>query len=239
MSERGCGGAPPKARVLVVDDEESIVELLSMSLRFQGFDVFVASNGADALHMAREVKPDVLILDVMLPGIDGFGVLRRLRGIGIEAPALFLTARDSVQDKVFGLTLGADDYVTKPFSLEEVVTRLRAILKRTGRGVDEAKQSRLRFADIEVDLDSYEVRKAGQLVSLSPTEFTLLRYFMVNAGKVLTKDKILENVWHTDFEGDANAVVSYVSFLRRKVDTGEKPLIHTLRGVGYVLRELR
>jgi two-component system, OmpR family, response regulator len=239
MNVRRCGTAPPAARVLIVDDEDSIAELLSMSLEFQGFAVSTAKNGMEALHLARETKPDVVILDVMLPGMDGFGVLRRLRGDGISAPVLFLTARDSVQDKVFGLTIGADDYVTKPFSIEEVVTRLRAILKRTAGRVDNTERSRLVFADIELDLDSHEVFKAGELVSLSPTEFTLLRYFMVNAGKVLTKANILEHVWHYDFGGDVNAVVSYVSFLRRKIDTGEKPLLHTLRGVGYVLREPR
>jgi two-component system, OmpR family, response regulator len=234
-----CGAAPPVARVLIVDDEDSIAELLSMSLEFQGFGVSTAKNGTEALRLARETKPDVVILDVMLPGMDGFGVLRQLRANGISAPVLFLTARDSLQDKVFGLTIGADDYVTKPFSIEEVVTRLRAILKRTAGRVDNTERSRLMFADIELDLDSHEVFKAGEPVSLSPTEFTLLRYFMVNAGKVLTKANILEHVWHYDFGGDVNAVVSYVSFLRRKIDTGEKPLLHTLRGVGYVLRESR
>jgi two-component system, OmpR family, response regulator len=234
-----CGAAPPVARVLIVDDEDSIAELLSMSLEFQGFGVSTAKNGTEALRLARETKPDVVILDVMLPGMDGFGVLRQLRANGISAPVLFLTARDSLQDKVFGLTIGADDYVTKPFSIEEVVTRLRAILKRTAGRVDNTERSRLVFADIELDLDSHEVFKAGEPVSLSPTEFTLLRYFMVNAGKVLTKANILEHVWHYDFGGDVNAVVSYVSFLRRKIDTGEKPLLHTLRGVGYVLREPR
>ena len=222
--------------MLIVDDEDSILELLSMSLEFQGFSVHVAKNGTDAVHLARETKPDVVLLDVMLPGMDGFGVLQRLRGNGITAPVLFLTARTSLQDKVFGLTIGADDYVTKPFSVEEVVTRLRAILKRTAQ-VGTTERSRLTFADIELDLDTHEVFKAGRLVSLSPTEFTLLRYFIVNAGKVLTKANILEHVWHYDFGGDVNAVVSYVSFLRRKIDTGDKPLLHTLRGVGYVLRE--
>ncbi len=237
MTLRRCGASKPGTRVLIVDDEDSILELLSMSLEFQGFSVYVAKDGTEALHLAREAKPDVVLLDVMLPGLDGFGVLQRLRGNGITAPVVFLTARTSLQDKVFGLTIGADDYVTKPFSVEEVVTRLRAILKRTARRVDTTEQSRLTFADIELDLDTHEVFKAGRLVSLSPTEFTLLRYFMVNAGKVLTKANILEHVWHYDFGGDVNAVVSYVSFLRRKLDTGEKPLLHTLRGVGYVLRE--
>src|SRR6478672_1748880 len=215
----------PEARVLVVDDETNIVELLSVSLKFQGFEVYTASNGPAALDTAREVKPDAVILDVMMPGID--------------APALFLTARDTLQDKITGLTLGGDDYVTKPFSLEEVVARLRVILRRTGRGVEEPRTSRLSFADIELDEDTHEVWKAGEPVSLSPTEFTLLRYFIINAGTVLSKPKILDHVWRYDFGGDVNVVESYVSYLRRKIDTGDKRLLHTLRGVGYVLREPR
>jgi two-component system, OmpR family, response regulator len=231
--------AAPEARVLVVDDEDTIVELLSVSLKFQGFEVHTATNGASALDLAREVKPDAVILDVMMPGMDGFGVLRRLRADGIDAPALFLTARDSLQDKIAGLTLGGDDYVTKPFSLEEVVARLRVILRRTGKGVTDNNKARLTFADIEIDEDTHEVWKAGEPVSLSPTEFTLLRYFVINAGTVLSKPKILDHVWRYDFGGDVNVVESYVSYLRRKVDTGEKRLLHTLRGVGYVLREPR
>jgi two-component system OmpR family response regulator len=227
--------------VLVVDDEPNIVDLLAVSLKFQGFEVYTASNGPAALDRAREIHPDAVILDVMMPGMDGFGVLRRLREDGIDAPALFLTARDSVQDKVTGLTLGADDYVTKPFSLEEVVARLRVILRRAGKGVgqDDDAPRRLRFSDIELDEDSHEVWKAGEPVSLSPTEFTLLRYFVINAGTVLSKPKILDHVWRYDFGGDVNVVESYVSYLRRKIDTGEKRLLHTLRGVGYVLREPR
>ncbi|ANW67419.1 DNA-binding response regulator [Mycobacterium sp. djl-10] len=229
----------PEARVLVVDDETNIVELLSVSLKFQGFEVYTAVSGPAALDRAREVKPDAVILDVMMPGMDGFGVLRRLRADGIDAPALFLTARDSLQDKIAGLTLGADDYVTKPFSLEEVVARLRVILRRTGKTTEEPTNSRLVFADIELDEDTHEVWKAGEPVSLSPTEFTLLRYFVINAGTVLSKPKILDHVWRYDFGGDVNVVESYVSYLRRKIDTGDKRLLHTLRGVGYVLREPR
>jgi two-component system OmpR family response regulator len=230
----------PEATVLVVDDETNIVELLSVRLKFQGFEVYTASNGSAALDKAREVRPDAVILDVMMPGMDGFGVLRRLRADGIDAPALFLTARDSLQDKIAGLTLGGDDYVTKPFSLEEVVARLRVILRRSGRGaVEESRSSRLTFADIELDEDTHEVWKAGEPVSLSPTEFTLLRYFIINAGTVLSKPKILDHVWRYDFGGDVNVVESYVSYLRRKIDTGEHRLLHTLRGVGYVLREPR
>jgi two-component system, OmpR family, response regulator len=229
----------PEARVLVVDDEANIVELLSVSLKFQGFEVYTATNGAQALDRARDARPDAVILDVMMPGMDGFGVLRRLRADGIDAPALFLTARDSLQDKIAGLTLGGDDYVTKPFSLEEVVARLRVILRRAGKGGAEPRSARLTFADIELDEETHEVWKAGEPVSLSPTEFTLLRYFVINAGTVLSKPKILDHVWRYDFGGDVNVVESYVSYLRRKIDTGEKRLLHTLRGVGYVLREPR
>ena len=225
--------------MLVVDDESNIVDLLAVSLKFQGFEVFTATSGTAALDLAREVRPDAVILDVMMPGMDGFGVLRRLRADGIDAPALFLTARDSVQDKVTGLTLGADDYVTKPFSLEEVVARLRVILRRAGKGVEEPHNSRLKFADIELDEETHEVWKAGEPVSLSPTEFTLLRYFVINAGTVLSKPKILDHVWRYDFGADVNVVESSVSYLRRKIDTGDKRLLHTLRGVGYVLREPR
>jgi len=234
-------GAGPEARILVVDDEANILELLAVSLRFQGFEVHTASNGPAALDLAREIQPDAVILDVMMPGMDGFGVLRRLRADGIDAPALFLTARDSLQDKITGLTLGGDDYVTKPFSLEEVVARLRVILRRTGTGAGQEDEGprRLKFSDIELDEDTHEAWKAGEPVSLSPTEFTLLRYFVINAGTVLSKPKILDHVWRYDFGGDVNVVESYVSYLRRKVDTGEKRLIHTLRGVGYVLREPR
>ncbi|WP_018178248.1 response regulator transcription factor [Jongsikchunia kroppenstedtii] len=227
------------ARVLVVDDEPNIRELLSVSLKFQDFDVQTAADGPAALDLARSFRPDALILDVMMPGMDGFGLLRRLRADGVDAPALFLTAKDSVADKVNGLTVGGDDYVTKPFSLEELVARLRVILRRSGFGDDERRDSRITFADIELDDDTHEVWKNGNLVSLSPTEFTLLRYFMINAGTVLSKPKILDHVWNYDFGGEVNVVESYVSYLRRKIDTGDKRLIHTLRGVGYVMREPR
>lgn len=227
------------AKVLVVDDEDNIRELLSVSLKFQGYDVQTAVDGPNALDIARTFRPDALILDVMMPGMDGFGLLRRLRADGIEAPALFLSARDSVADKVNGLTIGGDDYVTKPFSLEEVVARLEVLLRRSGFGEREAEPTRIRFADIELDDETHEVFKAGEAVALSPTEFTLLRYFMVNAGTVLSKPRILDHVWNYDFGGEVNVVESYVSYLRRKVDTGPKRLIHTLRGVGYVMREPR
>ncbi len=236
LISKGTGTGP---RVLVVDDETNIRELLSVSLKFQGYDVEVAAGGPEAIDRCRTYKPDVLILDVMMPGMDGFGLLRRLRADGVDAPALFLSARDSVEDKINGLTIGGDDYVTKPLSLEEVVARLQVLLRRSGFDARAKEASRVTFADIELDDERHEVWKAGKLVSLSPTEFTLLRYFMVNAGTVLSKPRILDHVWNYDFGGEVNVVESYVSYLRRKLDFGEKPLIHTLRGVGYVMREPR
>ena len=187
-----------------------IVELLSVSLRFQGFEVASASNGAEGLDKARSFRPEALIVDVMMPGMDGFGLLRRLRADGVDAPVLFLTARDEVDDKITGLTLGADDYVTKPFSLEEVVARLRVILRRSGKNSEESSPSRIAFADIELDDDTHEVWKSGEPIALSPTEFTLLRYFMVNAGTVLSKPRILDHVWRYDFGGEVGVVESYV-----------------------------
>ncbi|MDQ1685436.1 MAG: two-component system, OmpR family, response regulator [Frankiaceae bacterium] len=232
--------ATPEARLLVVDDEPNIVDLLATSLRFAGFEVATASNGGEALRVASSFKPDLLVLDVMMPGIDGFTVVRRLRQDGIGAPVLFLTAKDATEDKVTGLTLGGDDYVTKPFSLEEVIARIRAVLRRFAeRPPAEAGTSRLAFADLELDEDTHEVWKDGTLVPLSPTEFKLLRYFMQNPGRVLSKAQILDHVWHYDFNGEANVVESYVSYLRRKLDTTEPRLLHTLRGVGYVLRQPR
>jgi two-component system OmpR family response regulator len=230
--------ATPEARLLVVDDEPNIVDLLATSLRFAGFEVATARNGSEALRVAPEFRPDLLVLDVMMPGIDGFGVVRRLRQEGMTVPVVFLTARDATEDKITGLTLGGDDYVTKPFSLEEVVARIRAVLRRF-RAIEQPHSTRLAFADIELDEDTHEVWKAGELVPLSPTEFKLLRYFLQNSGRVLSKAQILDHVWHYDFNGDANVVESYVSYLRRKVDTTEPRLLHTLRGVGYVLRQPR
>jgi two-component system OmpR family response regulator len=235
MSSAATAVGSAEARLLLVDDEPNIVELLSASLRYAGFDVAIARDGTEALKVARSFRPDLLVLDVMMPGLDGFDVLRRLRSSGDRLPVLFLTARDATEDKVTGLTLGGDDYVTKPFSLEEVLARIRAILRRNGvaAGHDSA---RLTFADIELDDDTHEVWKAGEIVPLSPTEFKLLRYFLQNAGRVLSKAQILDHVWHYDFGGDANVVESYVSYLRRKIDTTEPRLLHTLRGVGYTLR---
>ncbi len=224
----------PEARLLIVDDEPNIVELLSASLRFAGFEVETAAGGLEAVETARTYRPDLLVLDVMMPGLDGFGVVKRLRQEGVRTPVLFLTAKDATEDKVQGLTLGGDDYVTKPFSLEEVVARIRAVLRRVSTSPQAA--SHLSFADIELDEDTHEVWKDGELVPLSPTEFKLLRYFMQNPGRVLSKAQILDHVWNYDFGGEANVVESYVSYLRRKVDTTEPRMLHTLRGVGYVLR---
>jgi two-component system OmpR family response regulator len=228
----------PEARLLVVDDEPNIVDLLATSLRFAGFEVATARNGSEALRVAPEFRPDLLVLDVMMPGIDGFSVVRRLRQDGMSVPVVFLTARDATEDKVTGLTLGGDDYVTKPFSLEEVVARIRAVLRRF-RATEQPHSSRLAFADIAMDEDTHEVWKGGELVPLSPTEFKLLRYFLQNSGRVLSKAQILDHVWHYDFNGDANVVESYVSYLRRKIDTTQPRLLHTLRGVGYVMRQPR
>jgi two-component system, OmpR family, response regulator len=226
----------PEARLLVVDDEPNIRELLSASLRYAGFEVETAADGRQALAVADSFRPDLLVLDVMMPGMDGFAVVRRLRETGRHTPVLFLTARDAAEDKVSGLTLGGDDYVTKPFSLDEVVARIRAVLRRT-TGVQRVEEApRLVFADIELDEESHEVIKDGQLISLSPTEFKLLRYLMANAGRVLSKSQILDHVWNYDFNGDANVVESYISYLRRKIDTTEPRLLQTIRGVGYTLR---
>ncbi len=221
---------------MVVDDEPNIVELLSASLRFAGFEVESATTGVEALARAREYRPDLLVLDVMMPAMDGFDVVRRLRDEGLRFPVLFLTARDSTEDKITGLTLGGDDYVTKPFSLAEVIARIRTILRRIDRGGSPDVGSTLKFADIELDDDVHEVYKSGESISLSPTEFKLLRFFMENPTRVLSKAQILDQVWHYDFGGDANVVESYISYLRRKIDTTEPRLLHTVRGVGYVLR---
>ncbi|MFF1530466.1 response regulator transcription factor [Cellulomonas sp. NPDC058312] len=233
----------PEARLVVVDDEPNIRELLATSLRFAGFEVHAAADGAGALRLARQVQPDLLVLDVMLPDMDGFTVTRRLREKGQHVPVLFLTARDDTADKITGLTVGGDDYVTKPFSLEEVVARIRAVLRRTQVG-EVAGTSVLSYEDLELDEDSHEVRRAGQVVDLSPTEFKLLRYLLLNPGRVLSKAQILDHVWQYDWGGDANIVESYISYLRRKVDQVERadgtkvaPLIQTKRGVGYMLRK--
>jgi len=223
-------------RVLVVDDEKSISELITTSLRFVGFDVRTAATGAEALRVAEEFKPHALILDVMLPDLDGFEVCRQLRESGQEVGVLFLTAKDSTDDKIKGLTLGGDDYVTKPFSLEELVARLRALLRRTGIITSPLDEEKIRFADLELNEATHEVRRAAKLIDLSPTEFTLLRYLMINADRVVSKSQILDHVWQYDFRGDAGIVETYISYLRKKIDIFQPPLIHTVRGVGYRLR---
>ncbi|WP_288857944.1 response regulator transcription factor [uncultured Corynebacterium sp.] len=231
--------ATKPVKVLVVDDEPNIVELLTVSLKFQGFEVESAGSGQEALEKVKDFRPDAFILDVMMPGMDGFELLGKLRSEGIDGPVLFLTAKDAVEDRIHGLTIGADDYVTKPFSLEEVITRLRVILRRGKVTEDADEDTTLRYADLTLNDETHEVTKVGEIIELSPTEFNLLRYLMLNAEVVLSKAKILDNVWHYDFGGDGNVVESYISYLRRKVDNGDVPLIHTVRGVGYVLRTPR
>jgi two-component system, OmpR family, response regulator len=224
-------------RVLVVDDEPNISALLSATLRLIDFDVRAAGGGKEALAAAAEFDPDLVVLDVMLPDLDGFQVAQRLRAAGRPVPVLFLTARDSVEDRISGLTVGGDDYVTKPFSLEEVVLRIRAILRRThAEPSPAADDGVLRYADLEMDEDAHEVRRGGKLVELSPTEFKLLRYLLTNAGRVVSKAQILDRVWSYDFGGEGRIVESYVYYLRRKIDKVAPPLIHTVRGVGYSLR---
>ena len=223
-------------RVLVVDDENSISELIATSLKFVGFDVRTAATGAQALQIAEEFKPHALILDVMLPDQNGFEVCRQLRSEGHNVGVLFLTAKDSVEDKIAGLTIGGDDYVTKPFSLEELVARLRALLRRTGATQVLPDEEKIRFADLELDEATHEVRRAGNLIDLSPTEFLLLRYLMINADRGVSKAQNLDHVWQYDYRGDMGIVATYVSYLRKKIDIYDPALIHTVRGVGYRLR---
>ena len=223
-------------RILVVDDENSISELIATSLKFVGFDVRTAASGAQALQIAEEFKPHALILDVMLPDQNGFEVCRQLRNEGHNVGVLFLTAKDSTEDKIAGLTIGGDDYMTKPFSLEELVARLRALLRRTGATQVIPDDEKIRFADLELDEATHEVRRAGNLIDLSPTEFLLLRYLMINADRVVSKSQILDHVWQYDFRGDMGIVETYVSYLRKKIDIYDPALIHTVRGVGYRLR---
>ncbi|WP_157249146.1 response regulator transcription factor [Nonomuraea typhae] len=222
-----------ESRLLIVEDDPNILDLLAASLKFAGFDVRTARSGHEAVAAVQRHRPDLVVLDVMLPDMDGFDVVKRLRSGGSAIPVVFLTARDGTEDKIHGLTVGGDDYVTKPFSLEEVIARIHAVLRRTAT---QAPPPRLTFADVELDEESHEVWRGGKLVPLSPTEFKLLHYFMTNAGRVLSKPQILDHVWDYDFRGEVGIVESYVSVLRRKIDHGNPRLIHTLRGVGYVLR---
>src|SRR5690606_28094032 len=214
----------------------NILELLSASLRFAGFEVMTATTGSEGVTAALRSPPDLVVLDVMLPDLDGFEVIKLMRSEGARVPVVFLTAPDATDDKIRGLTLGGDDYVTKPLSLEELTARIRAVLRRTNP-TGQAASARLTFADLELDEETHEVYRAGKPVQLSPTEFKLLRYLMLNANRVLSKAQILDHVWNYDFRGDDNIVESYISYLRRKIDRTEPRLIHTLRGVGYVLRK--
>jgi len=222
-------------RVLVVDDEPSLAELLSSVLRYEGWNVHTAGNGAEAVRAGREFRPDAVVLDIMLPDFDGIEVMRRLRAELPDICVLFLTARDAVEDRVAGLTAGGDDYVTKPFSLEEVLARLRGLLRRANLARP-AGEGSLSVADLTMDEDAREVRRGGELIDLTATEFELLRFLMRNPRRVLSKAQILDRVWNYDFGGQAHVVELYISYLRKKIDAGRDPLIHTVRGVGYVLK---
>ena len=222
-------------RVLVVDDEVNIAELISMALRYEGWDITTAHTGSKAVREAKDHQPDAIVLDVMLPDIDGLEVLRRIRSTQPDVPVLFLTARDAVEDRVAGLTAGGDDYVTKPFSIEELVARLRGLMRRAGaRRVEESNV--LAVGDLELDEDSHEVRRGGDEIVLTATEFELLRFLMRNPRRVMSKAQILDRVWNYDFGGQANVVELYISYLRKKIDHGRAPMIHTMRGAGYVLK---
>src|SRR3954471_5264444 len=224
-------------RILVVDDEPNIVDVIAMALRYQGFEVESAGTGGDALAQVKAFRPHLMVLDVMLPDMEGFDVAERLGAQRAEVPIIFLTARDSTEDKLRGLTTGGDDYVTKPFSLEELVARIRTILRRTGAARPES--SRLMFEDLELDDDTREVTRAGQPIDLTATEYRLLRYLMLNPRRVLTRAQLLDHVWNYDFGGDARVLETYVSYLRKKLDVHGPSLIHTVRGVGYSLRTPR
>ena len=237
MSRNSADAVPAsgdRVRVLVVDDEANITDLVATALRYEGFDVSTAGDGRTALSLVESFRPHVIVLDVMLPDLDGFEVQRRLVERGQLAPVLFLTARDATEDKVHGLTIGGDDYVTKPFSLEELIARIRTVLRRAGEITGGSE--RLRFEDLEMDEDTHEVWRGQREVELTPTEFGLLRLLLSNPRRVLSKSQILDHVWQYDFGGDASIVETYVSYLRKKVDVEQPHLIHTVRGVGYVLR---
>ncbi|MFE1957543.1 response regulator transcription factor [Streptomyces sp. NPDC059479] len=226
-------GSP--VRVLVVDDETSLTELLSMALRYEGWEVRSAADGAGAVRSARDFRPDAVVLDVMLPDMDGLAVLGRLRRELPQVPVLFLTAKDAVEDRIAGLTAGGDDYVTKPFSLEEVVARLRGLIRRSGAAAVRS-ESLLIVGDLTLDEDSHDVSRGGESIHLTATEFELLRYLMRNPRRVLSKAQILDRVWSYDFGGQANVVELYISYLRRKIDAGRPPMIHTRRGAGYLIK---
>jgi len=231
MTEEQTGEA---VRVLVVDDEPNIVDVISMALRYEGFEVAAAVTGADAIATVSTFRPHLMLLDIMLPDMEGFDVARRLSDEGAGVPIVFLTARDATEDKVRGLTMGGDDYVTKPFSLEELVARIRTILRRAGHAAGQS--NRLTFGDLELDEDTREVMRDGRQIELTATEYRLLRYLMLNPRRVLTRAQLLDHVWNYDFAGDARVLETYISYLRKKVDNGGPSLIHTVRGVGYALR---
>jgi two-component system OmpR family response regulator len=223
-------------RVLVVDDEPNITELVSIGLRYEGFDVSSAHDGRGALRAVHELKPELVILDVTMPDIDGLEVVRRMRAENIWMPVIFLTARDAVEDKIAGLTVGGDDYIAKPFSLDELVARVRAMVRRNHLAARREDSGVLRYADLVLDEDRLEVSRGSRLISLTPTEFRLLRFLMLNAGRVLSKSQILDHVWQYDFGGDGNVVETFISYLRKKIDVEEPTLIQTVRGFGYTLR---
>ena len=222
-------------RILTVDDEASLTDLLGMALRYEGWEVTAADTGLSAVQAARDVRPDAIVLDMMLPDFDGLEVMRRIRTEQPQVPVIFLTARDAVDDRVHGLTAGGDDYVTKPFSLEDLVARLRGLLRRSG-ATTVRPDSQLVVGDLSLDEDSHEVTRGGEPIQLTATEFELLRYLMRNPRRVLSKAQILDRVWNYDFGGQANVVELYISYLRKKIDSGRPPMIHTLRGAGYVLK---
>ncbi len=223
-------------RILAVDDEQMLTDLLSMALRMEGWEVRTASSGLEALQVAREFDPDALVLDIMMPDLDGMAVLKRLREAGNFVPVLFLTAKDALGDRIAGLTAGGDDYVTKPFSLEEIIARLRAIIRRTGHATSDDTQSILRVSDLTLNEDSHEVARGQDEIELTATEFELLRYLMRNERRVLSKSQILDRVWSYDFGGKSSVVELYISYLRKKIDAGRTPLLHTVRGVGYMIK---
>ncbi|MDR6865674.1 two-component system OmpR family response regulator [Microbacterium resistens] len=231
---RRADGAP--LRILAVDDEPMLTDLLSMALRMEGWEVRTAGSGLEALQTARDFGPDALVLDVMMPDLDGLGVLKRLRESGNMVPVVFLTAKDAVGDRIAGLTAGGDDYVTKPFSLEEVVARLRAVIRRSGVAASDSGDSVLQVGDLTLNEDSHEVIRDGVEIELTATEFELLRYLMRNERRVLSKAQILDRVWSYDFGGRSSVVELYISYLRKKIDAGRTPLIHTVRGVGYMIK---
>lgn len=231
----GSSGNPP-VRALVVDDERSLSELLAMALRYEGWEVQTAGNGNDALTAARNFHPDVMVLDIMMPELDGMGVIRRMREEGLDVPVLFLSARDAVDDRIAGLTAGGDDYVTKPFSLEEVVARLRALVRRSSQVLEQAPDPIIRVGDLTLNEDSYEVTRGETLITLTSTEFELLRYLMRNSNRVVSKDQILDRVWSYDYDGKPTVVELYISYLRKKIDAGHNPMIHTVRGAGYMIK---